>query len=341
MNQYKSSKPCIWKKNGLLDWTLDVDFFVVVAGNHDTTTFLCCKRETLGFFNMRSSRWEKELPLLAASGFKLSCKLCEVPQPNHWCVMAHDWTADVSPAGHCVSAPFIWSPRTCPLLCVDVSSLALKEVDGKVEEGAGGGGGGGGEEEEEEEEEESWATSPNRPGFCTGGVVVISAQISPPPHPPTLCSLNGWGSLGLCSSAAQAMKVGSNLWIDPSVWRLEGNAQKCASLQLNSEDFFSPALSAQCVCVCVRVCVCVCYFFFSSSAQSLQQTGKVSAEVAALTLQPSLWTGCIYSCAFHSLNYFWNIFSLQKLMVGCLAYFSFLFTAVLLLIQREAPNVVE
>lgn len=85
--------------------------------------------------------------------------------------------------------------------------------------------------ERDEEGKKSWATSSNRPGFYRR-VVVISTPDIPP-----LSSLNGWGSLGLCSSA-QAK------WLEttceyPWVWRLEGNAQKCtaASLELNSEDF--------------------------------------------------------------------------------------------------------
>lgn len=69
-------------------------------------------------------------------------------------------------------------------------------------------------------------------------VLVFTGESCRHQHPryPPLNSLNGWDSLGLCSSA-QAKRLETTFEY-PSVWRLEGNAQKCpaASLQLNSED---------------------------------------------------------------------------------------------------------
>ncbi|XP_069373234.1 paladin isoform X1 [Paralichthys olivaceus] len=59
----------------------------------------------------------------------------------------------------------------------------------------------------EEKEKKTGLPLQTVPAFVPGELSSSAPQLSPP----TLCALNGWGSLGLCSSAAQAMKVGSNL----------------------------------------------------------------------------------------------------------------------------------
>lgn len=178
------------------------------------------------WYDMKKSRLarlpsgQKALPLLARWSWQVV--QLRVPQPNHWCVMVHDWTADVSPAGHSVSARFIWTlPTFLPQRRRALTRCACV-FKNLTEEGKG-----------DEEKKKNWATSFKPSRFLPG-----SCRHQHPRYPP-LSSLNGWGSLALCSPA-QAERLETTCEY-PSVWRLVGNAQKCpsASLELNSEDFSS------------------------------------------------------------------------------------------------------
>lgn len=98
--------PCIWqfdlilfKKGG------DLRLFVVVVAGYGNTTipvsvWSWTKTNDLAWLHVRSPRREQAPPLWAARGSQSSSG--ESARTSRWCVMAHDWTADVSPPGHSV-----------------------------------------------------------------------------------------------------------------------------------------------------------------------------------------------------------------------------------------------
>ena len=210
---------------------------------------------------------EERIALLEAA---LSCAFS-----SRRCVIVHDWTADVSPMGHSVSAHFIWTLPSLSLSfffqrwrAVTRSLVLQKKKERKKEKKKRKL-----FEEEKEGKEEQEEEEGKKVGNCFKTVPVLTGELSSsaPQISPPFSSLNGWASLGLCSSA-QAKRLEATCEY-PSVWRLDGNAQKCpaASLELHSEDF-SPAF--------------VPFFFFQGEGVLLKvysREGKVGAAAAALT----------------------------------------------------------
>ena len=75
---------------------------------------------------------------------------------------------------------------------------------------------------------------------------------------------------------------------------------------------------------------------FTTERKTLRWSGSSHTKKKK---KPSLWIVCIYWCAFHSVKYFWIIFSLQKHMVSYpfISLPLFLFSLPLQRVKKKAP----